>query len=144
MAKLGLMLMPPKGRVSMIHVDDLCRLLLAVADPQAPSNLLIEPDDGKEEGWTHREFARALGAAVGTRPAIVSSPGILLRLAARADQLLRRHRAKLTVDRAAYFSHRNWVVEPKRACPPELWRPAIDTRRGLKETADWYRTVGWL
>jgi nucleoside-diphosphate-sugar epimerase len=144
MAKLGVMLMPPKGRVSVIHVDDLSRLLLALAVDSAPSHILIEEDDGKPGGWTHREFARALGKAVGTRPAIVSSPGILLRLAARADQLLRRDKAKLTVDRAAYFSHRNWVVEPKRACPPALWRPAIATDAGLAETADWYREQGWL
>jgi nucleoside-diphosphate-sugar epimerase len=144
MARLGVMLMPPKGRVSVIHVDDLARLLLALADPQAPSTVLIEPDDGKPGGWTHREFARALGAAVGTRPAIVSSPGIQLRLAARADQLFRREKAKLTVDRAAYFSHRNWVVEPKRAAPADLWRPEIATEQGLRETADWYKAKAWL
>ena len=125
MAKLGVMLMPPKGRVSVIHADDLARLLLALAAPDAPSGFLIEPDDGKPGGWTHREFAKSLGHAVGTNPAIVSSPGILLRLAARADQLFRREKAKLTVDRAAYFSHRNWVVEPKRAAPPVLWHPLI-------------------
>ena len=144
MAKLGVMLMPPKGRVSVVHVDDLARLLLALAAPDAASTILIEPDDGKPGGWTHREFARALGAAVGTKPAIVSSPGILLRLAARADQLFRREKAKLTVDRAAYFSHRNWVVEPKRAAPPSLWRPAIETLQGLADTAAWYRAQGWL
>ena len=144
MAKLGLMLMPPKGRVSIIHVDDLARLLLAVAAPEAPTSCLIEPDDGTADGWTHRDFARALGTAVGTKPAIVSSPGVLLRLAARADQLVRGPHAKLTVDRAAYFSHRNWVVEPKRACPEALWRPEIDTAQGLRETADWYRLQGWL
>jgi nucleoside-diphosphate-sugar epimerase len=144
MAKLGVMLMPPKGRVSLIHVDDLARLLLALAAADAPSNILIEPDDGKRGGWTHREFARALGNAVGTKPVIVSSPGILLRLAARADQMLRRDKAKLTVDRAAYFSHRNWVVEPKRAAPPDLWQPAIETSKGLKSTAEWYRKQSWL
>jgi nucleoside-diphosphate-sugar epimerase len=144
MAKLGLMLMPPKGGVSVIHVSDLARLLLALAMPGAPANKLIEPDDGKSGGWTHREFARALAQAVGTKPAIVSSPGLLLRLAARADQLLRGPKAKLTVDRAAYFSHRNWVVEPKRACPPDLWTPQIPTVQGLRETADWYRGQGWL
>jgi nucleoside-diphosphate-sugar epimerase len=144
MARLGVMLMPPKGRVSLIHVDDLARLLLALADPQAPWTILIEPDDGKPNGWTHREFARALGAAMGTKPAIVSSPGMLLRLAARADQLLRREMAKLTVDRAAYFSHRNWVVEPKRAAPADLWRPEIATEQGLRETAHWYKAQAWL
>jgi nucleoside-diphosphate-sugar epimerase len=144
MAKLGVMLMPPKGRVSVIHVDDLARLLLALAGPDAPSHILIEPDDGKAGGWTHREFAAALGKAVGTRPAIVSSPGILLRFAARADQLFRRDKAKLTVDRAAYFSHHNWVVEPKRAAPAGLWEPSIPTDQGLKATAEWYREQGWL
>ena len=144
MAKLGLMLMPPKGRVSVIHADDLARLLLALAPYPAPSNILIEPDDGKPGGWTHREFARALATAVGTRAAVISSPGVLLRAAARLDHLLRGEKAKLTADRAAYFSHRNWVVEPKRAAPPEIWRPQIDTIEGLKDTADWYRAQGWL
>jgi nucleoside-diphosphate-sugar epimerase len=144
MAKLGLMLMPPKGRVSVIHADDLARLLLALAGHDARPNMLVEPDDGKPGGWTHREFARALAVAVGTRAAVVSSPGILLRLAARADQLLRGEKAKLTADRAAYFSHRNWVVEPKRAAPPQLWRPQIPTEQGLADTAAWYRAQGWL
>ena len=144
MAKLGLMLMPPKGRVSVIHADDLARLLLALASYAAPSNILIEPDDGKPGGWTHREFARALAAAVGVRAAVISSPGIVLRLAARADQLLRGEKAKLTADRAAYFSHRNWVVEPKRAAPTTLWRPETPTDQGLADTASWYREQGWL
>ena len=144
MAKLGLMLMPPKGRVSVIHVRDLARLLVALSIPDAPANRLIEPDDGKPGGWTHREFARALAHAVGTKAAVISSPGILLRLAARADQLLRGEKAKLTVDRAAYFSHRNWVVEPKRSAPKALWQPQIETSEGLAETAAWYREQGWL
>lgn len=144
MAKLGLMLMPPRGRVSVIHVQDLARLLIALANPAAPASCLIEPDDGKPAGWTHREFARALAHAVGTKAAVISSPGLLLRLAARADQLLRGEKAKLTIDRAAYFSHRNWVVEPKRSAPRALWRPQVDTPDGLVETAAWYRAQGWL
>ena len=144
MAKLGLMVMPPKGRVSVIHTDDLGRLLLALTAPGAPSNCLIEPDDGRPGGWTHREFAKALATAVGTKAAVISSPGLLLRVAAHADQLLRGQKAKLTTDRAAYFSHRDWVVEPKRAPPAELWEPQISTSEGLAETAAWYREHGWL
>ena len=144
MARIGVMLMPPKGRISVIHADDLARLLLALAAADAPSTILIEADDGKPGGWTHREFAKALAEAVGTRAAVISSPGVLLRLAARADQLFRGEKAKLTTDRAAYFSHRNWVVEPKRAAPAELWRPQIATPDGLKMTAAWYREKGWL
>ena len=144
MARLGLMLMPPRGHVSLIHAGDLARLLIALGGPESPSSILIEADDGKPAGWSHRQFARALGRAVGKSPAIVSTPGLFLRLAARADQLFRGPRAKLTVDRAAYFSHRNWVVDPKLGPPPELWHAEIPTDQGLRETADWYRARGWL
>jgi len=143
MAKVGMLLMPPAGRLSLLHVDDLANLLLALVEPEA-GKLVIEADDGRPHGWSHREFGRALGMAVGTRPLIMSSPALFLRLAARADQLVRRSRAKLTADRAAYFSHRNWVVDPARAPPSQLWRPQIETIQGLKETADWYRLKGWL
>jgi len=144
MAKLGLMLMPPRGHVSLIHADDLARLLLAFAEPTAPSSILVEADDGRPGGWTHGQFARALGRAVGTSPAVVSTPGVFLRLAARADQLFRGPKAKLTMDRAAYFSHRNWVVDPKLGVPADLWQAKIPAEQGLRETADWYRSKGWL
>ena len=144
MAKLGLMVMPPKGRLSVIHARDLSGLLLAAAAPTSPATLLIEADDGRPGGWSHREFARTLAEAVGTRAAVVSAPGLLLRAAARVDQAVRGDKAKLTTDRAAYFSHRNWVIDVKRACPPDLWRPQVDTKQGLRETADWYRSAGWL
>lgn len=144
MAKIGVMLMPPQGRLSLIHAEDLARLLLALAGPQTPSNILVEPDDGKSGGWTHRQFARELGRAVGTRPVIVSAPGLFLKLAARADQWLRGPKARLTLDRAAYFSHRNWVVDAKLGPPPGLWIPQIPSELGLKQTADWYRSQHWL
>jgi len=144
MAKLGLMAVPPRGRLSLIHVDDLARLLLALADPDAPSAIVVEADDGTPGGWTHQQFARAIGIAVGKKPAIVPAPGALLRIAAHADQLLRGPKAKLTVDRAAYFSHHDWVIDPSRAPPPGLWHPRVQTGQGLAETAAWYREKRWL
>ena len=144
MARLGLMIMPPRGRLSLIHVADLVRLLLTLAKPKAPSNILIEADDGQPGGWSHREFARALGTAVGRKPAIVSAPAFLLRTAARADQLLRRSKAKLTLDRAAYFSHDDWVASPKLGAPAGLWQPEVPTPQGLAETYAWYRDQRWL
>jgi len=144
MARLGVMLMPPEGRLSVIHAGDLARLLLALASPDAPSGVTIEPDDGNSGGWTHTSFAAALGKAVGKRPLVLSAPSAVLHLAARADRLLRGARAKLTPDRAAYFSHRDWLVDPARRAPADLWAPQVPTIEGLTETADWYRREGWL
>jgi nucleoside-diphosphate-sugar epimerase len=144
MAKLGLILLPPKGRVSFVHVDDLSRLLLALAAPRAPARLIVEPDDGRSGGWSHKEFARALAKAVGRRSVSFSAPRGLMRLAAGLDRLVRGGRAKLTPDRAAYFCHPDWVVASGHSPPAGLWHPRIETQQGLVETADWYRAQGWL
>ena len=138
------MLMPPRGRLSVIHVGDLARLLLALAANDAPSKVLMEADDGTPGGWSHREFGQALGTAVGKRPLIFSAPAALLKLGARADQLIRRGKAKLTADRAAYFSHRDWVIDAAKRPPADLWCPRIAAHHGLGDTAAWYRAQGWL
>ena len=144
MAKRGIVLLPPKGRLSVIHVGDLVRLLLALADPAAPKQTIVEPDDGKPGGWSHDEFAAALGAAVGRKGIRLSMPSPLLRFGAVIDQLIRRDRAKLTQDRAAYFCHPDWVVDRARAAPAELWQPEIPAAKGLAATYHWYREKGWL
>jgi nucleoside-diphosphate-sugar epimerase len=144
MARMGMLLMPPPGRFSIIHADDLARLLLALSALDAPTKLVIEPDDGQPNGWDHRGFARVLGRAVGREPMVLNTPAPLLRVAAQADKLLRGARAKLTPDRAAYFSHDNWVVDPAKAAPAGLWAAEIATDEGLAETARWYRRQGWL
>ena len=146
LARLGIVPVPPQdGRSSLIHVDDLARLLLAlVPGGEGVSHCTFEPDDGRKGGWSHYELARAIGWAMGRRPRVMHlSPGALERVA-RADRLFRRDKAKLTLDRARYMSHPDWVVSQGACPPPNLWKPQIPTRDGLKETARWYRENRWL
>ena len=143
MAGKGIVLLPPAGRLSLIHVDDLARLLIALADPSSTSGLTIEPDDGQPHGYSHTEFGRMLGAAVGRKVRTLSTPQPLLHLVARLDGLVRGKQAKLTPDRVAYFCHPDWVVSAAHPAP-EPWQPRIDTVEGLADTADWYRAQGWL
>ena len=140
MAARGFVLLPPPGRLSLIHVDDLARLLLALAG--STEGGVIEPDDGRPEGWSHCEFGNALGTAVGRSVRTIAMPRLVLAAAARADRLARGSRAKLTPDRAAYFSHPDWVADPARA--PAAWHAAIPTAQGLADTATWYAAHGWL
>ena len=143
-ARTGVVLMPPPGRASVIHVDDLARLLLALVDRPDAVGQTYEPDDGEPGGWSHASLARAIGWAVGRRVSVVHAPARVLTLAAKADRLIRRGRAKLTPDRAAYLAHPDWVAAPDHAVPADWWSPEVPTRRGLKETAAWYRAHGWL
>lgn len=144
MAKAGIVLLPPRGRLSLIHVDDLGRLLLALCEPDAPSACLYEPDDGTAGGWTHQQFAQALAAGFGRGAFAFSAPRMLISFGATIDRWLRGDEAKLTPDRAAYFCHPNWVADPARTVPPGIWRPEIPTAEGIAETARWYEQGGWL
>ncbi len=144
MAARGVVLMPPAGRASLLHADDLARCLLAVARQEGAVGRCFEPDDGEPDGWTHASLGRAIGWAMGRRVTVVQAPARLLRWAARADRAVRRGGAKLTPDRAAYLAHPNWVSRADAAVPADWWTPTIPTRRGLKETARWYRAQGWI
>lgn len=142
-ARRGLVMLPPAGKASIIHVDDLARLLLTLAQSVALSGVLYEPDDGSG-GLTHRDLARALGKAVGKRPVALNMPAAALRLGAVVDQLVRGREAKITRDRAAYFCHPDWVSDPTRAVPAGLWQPKIPLAEGMAETVRWYRAHDWL
>ncbi|WP_243455558.1 NAD(P)-dependent oxidoreductase [Sphingosinicella sp. BN140058] len=144
MARMGLVGLPPGGHFSVIHVDDLSRLLLAVLDDADSRSVLYEPDDGREGGWEHRHFAKTLGRIYGKRAVTVAMPRPLLHLVSGVDRLVRRSKAKLTPDRVRYFSHPDWVVAAERRPRSALWMPQVHTPTGLKETADWYRSEGWL
>jgi uncharacterized protein YbjT (DUF2867 family) len=144
MARRGIVALPPRGRFSLIHVEDLCRLILALLDHTDTWSETYEPDDGRERGWDHRHFARTLGRLYGRRAATLPMPRPVLRIAAGLDRLLRRGRAKLTQDRVGYFCHPDWVIAAERRPPDSLWTPRVKTATGLKETADWYREQGWL
>ena len=146
LARLGVLPVPPReGRSSLLHVDDLARLLLAlVPGGEGVSHRVFEPDDGKPGGWSHYEMARAIGWAMGRRPWVVHLSRRSLERAARADRMVRGAKAKLTLDRVGYMTHPDWVVSEGAQPPHALWRPQVPTRDGLKATARWYRDNKWI
>jgi nucleoside-diphosphate-sugar epimerase len=142
MSRLGLAIMPPPGRMSAIHVEDLARLLLALA--AAPADGAIHEAEGPDGPMTHGAYFAAIGAAVGRRVLPLPLPAGVLRLAARIDRLLRGDKARLTPDRVAYMVHPDWAADPDKAPPAALWQPRIPLAQGLAATAAWYRANGLL
>jgi nucleoside-diphosphate-sugar epimerase len=144
LARWRMIPLPPGGRLSVIHVGDLCRLILMCLGTEATFGRTYEPDDGREVGWGTVEFAHAIGRAVGRRVLPLPIPRPMLSLVSGADRLIRRGKAKLTADRVAYFCHPDWTASPHAHPPAELWHAEIETEDGLAETARWYRAEGWL
>ncbi len=148
-AKFGIVPVPPKGKTSIIHVEDLARLLVALAIPTDASRLTYgqtyEPRDDNAYGYKHTELAKMIGEAVG-RPQVFAPnvPEPLLQIGAQIDRALRGHKAKLTEDRVGYMVHPDWVCDLKKAPPLSLWQAHWSGEAGLKMTAEWYRNEGWL
>ncbi len=136
MAQMGLALLPPPGKVALVAVDDLARLLLTLAERDGP-RAVLEVDDGNP--MHHADLARLIGAAVGRKVFPLHLPARLLRLGAKLDRKFRGTAAKLTEDRARYLAHPDWTADPAHRPSAELWEPRIATARGLADTAAWYR-----
>jgi uncharacterized protein YbjT (DUF2867 family) len=144
-ATKGVVPLPPTGRMSVIAAQDLARLLLAVLPDDDDSHAgIYEPDDGKPMGWTHQEFAQALGHAVGRRVRPQPVPAWAMRAGAKIDALLRGPNARLTHDRVRYMLHDDWVSNPDYRPPAHLWRPQLATVDGLAIAAESYREEGLL
>nr|WP_208402926.1 NAD-dependent epimerase/dehydratase family protein [Sphingomonas japonica] len=143
MAQKGVVALPPPGRFSIVHVEDLARLLIALAQATGDHSM-YEADDGTPGGWTHVDFARALGRAVGQRVLPLSLPRAILALGARLDRMARGDKARLTPDRVGYLAHPDWAIDPAHRPPPSLWTPQVGTPQGLAATAMWYRAHGLL
>ena len=138
-AGAGWSLLPPAGKLSLIHVDDLARLLLALAasEPNIARRARRRPPRRLDPPRVRRgAWPRRSGAASAPSPPRAA----LLRLAARADTLVRGRKAKLTARPRRLFlpprlDRRRPTAPRRRACG----RPQIDTEQGLAATARWYR-----
>lgn len=145
-AKFGFVPVPPEGSTSIIHVEDLARLLVALApvDPVSKGQT-YEPWDDNAFGYEHKELARMIGEAMGNDNVTAAAlPSKVMRLGAQIDGLLRGNKAKLTEDRVSYMLHPDWVCDMRKAPPISIWQATWGGEDGLKMTADWYKQQGWL
>lgn len=142
-ARGGLVPLPPNGHISVLHVADLARLLLALVDAPEAGAQVYEPDDGSDD-WTNASFIRAIGLAFNRRVTVLHLPKAVLLIGAHIDKLFRRSRAKLTNDRVNYMAHPDWRVDPTRRPPATIWQPLVNTHTGVKTTLADYRERKWL
>lgn len=145
---LGLVPVSTEARLSLIHVDDLARALLALAGG-GPSGEILEIDDGMgaQGGYTHAGYQALIGAALGRRlwtltmseGALKAAAGVATVLAGLGGQL-----PKLSRDRARYLTHPDWVARGGNARLNGLWAPEISTAEGLAATISDARAKGLL
>ncbi|HEX9447369.1 MAG TPA: NAD-dependent epimerase/dehydratase family protein [Dongiaceae bacterium] len=139
------------ARLSLIHVHDLARAILAVARQLVagtlPSGFTVELDDGHAGGYRWDEIIQALAQAVGHPVRSMRLPRGLLWPIAAANGLRGAvtHRPEvLTIAKLAELYHPNWGAGDARLPAKCDWRPEFTLEKGFSDTIDWYRKHSFI
>ncbi len=135
----------PQNKLSLIHGADCGAACIAAIDADVPSGSIYALSDGRIHQFA--DLFDAIEAALGKRAWVrFPLPERLVRTVALASEGY----GKLT-DKAVMLTREKcnelfnqWVCDSEPSFTELEWRPAIDIRDGIKETADWYRANGWL
>ncbi|MFN0012083.1 MAG: NAD-dependent epimerase/dehydratase family protein [Phycisphaerales bacterium] len=146
---------------ALVHVDDLVEGLLLAAekgermgeqtDPQRPAGRGIYFVAGDEHP-TYTQLGHAIATALGREPPLVLRvPGPALRLVGFGGDvvgLIRGYRGTppwLNSDKVSEaLAAGAWTCSAAKARAQLGWSPAMPLLERVRETADWYRSAGWL
>ena len=137
---------PADGRVAMIRVRDLARLVaMLVTTP--PADVVLAAADARPQGYRLAEVLCAAARAVGNdTPRLVRAPGALLRVVATVGDVARLFgsAAMLSSQKLRELRHPDWSVSPRELARIPGWTPEFDLQSGFADSVAWYRAAGWL
>jgi nucleoside-diphosphate-sugar epimerase len=137
---------PVDARTAMIHVQDLARLVAALAAAE-PAGATLTAADAHPQGYRRDEIFRAAARAVGNdSPRLVRAPGPLLRAVAQAGDVARLfgRAAMLNSQKLREIRHPDWSVPAAGVARAPGWTPAFGLQDGFADAVAWYRRAGWL
>ncbi len=131
--------------LTLVYVRDLAQALVMVAE--SPAALGATYHAGSAAPVTQREFAKAVGRAVGREVRCVSVPPSLVRASLAAAGLATRAfggAPLLDGDKSRELFASGWVCSSEALHRDTGWRAQTALEDGLAETAAGYRKAGWL
>lgn len=135
-----------EARATLIHVDDLAQLIIALLARQA-SGAVLTATDARPGGYRWREVFAAAAAAVGNRRArLFHAPAALLRTVAMIGDVGRGFGVAnmLNSQKLRELRHADWSVAAADLARPPQWEPRFSLETGFIDAVKWYRAAGWL
>jgi nucleoside-diphosphate-sugar epimerase len=132
-------------KASLIYVKDAVGTLVAAASAAkaiGQTYCLAHPQPIR---WL--DFAREVGDVMGRQPILLSIPTPVAWPIARTAEVyakVRRVAAILNRERVREISQARWVCDPTEAFADTGYVPRYPLATGIRETAAWYKEVGWL
>ena len=134
------------SRAALIHVQDLVRLIVALAGT-APKGEVLTAADARPEGYRWEEVLGAAARAVGNAaPRFVQAPLPLLRGVALAGDFGRvlGSANMLNSQKLRELRHPDWSVSPQERAQAPGWAPEFSIDAGFADAVAWYRAEDWL
>lgn len=143
------------SRVSMIHVQDLARALIAAAErgERLPANGSSNPGTGiyfvaHAQQPSMIELGHLIAAAMGQRRVrIVRTPSLVTRLVGVGGEVVGRltdRPSMFNYDKTREATAGSWLCSTAKAREQLRFKPAALLEDRLEQTARWYRNNGWL
>lgn len=146
LASRGILPVPmgPPRPLQLIHVSDLADAVVKAATVSGAHGTVHVAE---RAAYAWEEVARRVAEAVGRRARVVRIPEAAVRLAAGVSESWSRLTGASTIfnsDKARELLAPGWLCETDAARELLGFEAAIPLPEGLRSTAQWYRTEGWL
>jgi nucleoside-diphosphate-sugar epimerase len=133
------------NKLSMIYGADCAGACIRALDADVPSGSIFYVDDGAVH--TFADLIVAAEAALGKRAWLrVPLPRRVVAGAGLASELYGRlsNRAVMLTRDKCNELFEQWVCDGADARTRLGWEPKVPFNEGIRRTADWYKSVGWL
>ncbi len=131
--------------ITIAHVADVVRAVLAAAGPDGPSRAVFHL--GEPRPYRLQAMVRLLAEAGGVRARIVPVPGAVVRALGAGGSLLQRlgmRGVAMTSDKARELLARHWTARTADSLERLGVGEGIGFFEGAAATWTWYRAEGWV
>ena len=122
----------PSQQFSLLHVEDLSRLVISLLNAKITNQLILEPDDGYIGSYDWRTIQNITSDYFGKKVRLVTLPSSMLLSTAHLNMLfskLIKYSPMLTPGKVRELVHDNWCSNTNSTIPQ--WSPTIDLKKGL-------------
>ena len=122
----------PRQQFSLLHVEDLSRLVMGLVESNLTSQLILEPDDGYIGNYDWHTIQKITSDYFNSKVRLVTLPSSMLLSTAHLNVLFSKlihYSPMLTPGKVRELAHDNWCSKTNSTIPQ--WSPTIDLKKGL-------------
>lgn len=136
-----------EGRFSLIFIDDLVAAIEKLLAVPKWSGSIIEPDDGRADGYSWNDLAEIASAHLGRPVRCLAVPFQAVWLPVAVNEAVSSVLGRspmLTKAKLRELFHPDWVCNLSRPRVLNEWQPRTRFKEGFERTLLWYKRKDWL